>query len=97
MKTKFNGPVLILPDWKFSQPDARVPHRRRIIAHYKVPGIRLEYFVCENHKRTLFWVKAVGPGIAGDFCRVSHTVSTTSKDLAALWVQAVTAGNVRIE
>lgn len=95
MKTKFDGPKLILPDWNFDKPSPRTPNRRHILAqHY---ADKLDYFVLCNHARNLFWVKAVGPGLAGNQSRRSHTVTTRSQALAQLWIEAVKSGNVAVE
>lgn len=94
MKPYFNGPKLILPDWHFGGTDARVPHRSHTLAFHR-NGLT-QYFVNANHKESLFWVQALAPGFAGDCSRASHTCATRSKDLAALWIEAVKAGNVGI-
>ena len=94
-KTRFNGDKLLLPDWNFGHIDSRVPHRRHTLAEHRDGPIR--YVVSANHKKTLFWVHAVGPGFAGDNSRRSHTVTTRSESLARLWIQAVQAGKVGIE
>lgn len=96
MKPHFNGPKLLLPEWTFSiiRKDARVPHRSRTLAFHREGNT--QYFVCANYKQTLFWVKAIAPGFAGDRSRASLTCSTRSRTLADLWVKAVEAGNVGI-
>lgn len=92
LKPRFNGDVLILPEWSYAARDARVPHRRRILAFY--PEQKRIYFVCSNLKRTLFWVHATGPGFAGDRSRHSLTCATKDEALAETWIAAVASGKV---
>jgi len=94
MKAHFNGDTLVLPAWHFSQRQPRVPHRSRGMAWSRVG--RRQYFVSCNHKRTLFWVRAMGPGFAGECSRHSMTCTTRKKDLAEKWIAAVAAGKVRV-
>jgi hypothetical protein len=58
---------------------------------------KLSFHVHSNHGGSLFWAHCSGPGFAGDRSRYSLTVTTRSKELAALWVEAVKAGKVRVE
>lgn len=94
-KAKFDGPWLILPDWKFSNRDPRVPHRHSVLAQCAID--RNKFYVCCNRCDNLFWVYATGPGLAGDNSRASNTVTTRSRTLADLWADAVRSGQVRIE
>lgn len=95
-KTTFNGDTLILPDWSFGSTDARVPHRKYIVAQCDL-GAGVTVWVRRNQPASLFWVHASGPGLAGDRSRRSNTVATNSKGLANLWINAVNQGKVRIE
>lgn len=96
VKPTFEGEQLILPDWKYSGRDARVPHRRSVLAEY-TDG-RNKFFVCRNHRsfRGLWWVHATGYGFAGENSRASHTCATRNETLAAKWIAAVQQGRVKI-
>lgn len=94
VKPTFEGEQLILPDWKYSGRDARVPHRSRTLAFHRQGAA--QYFVCANHKRTLFWVHAIAPGFSGDCSRASHTCTTRNEAIAAQWIAAVQQGRVKI-
>ena len=94
-RAKFDGRVLVLPKWSMLNTDAPVPHRRRCLASCHKDGI--DYFVCCNHKRKLFWIHAVGDGFAGSRSRASNTVSTRDGAKANAWVESVSSGHVRIE
>lgn len=95
MKTKFDGVNLVLPKWKFTNPFVRVPHRHKSLATH-TKG-KVEFRVACNRPETLFWVKAVGPGLAGDYSRVSSTVTTRCEKLANLWIEFVKSGKVTVE
>lgn len=86
---------LILPKWNYPNPFVRVPRRHKILATYTNEGI--EFCVACNHPKTLFWIKAVGPGFSGMRSNLSRTITTRSEQLANLWIAAVDSGNVRIE
>lgn len=94
MKATFDGDVLVLPRWSFAAGNPRVPHRSSTLAFWKAGAI--SYFVSANRNETLFWVRAVGPGFAGDFSRYSHTVTTRKRELAELWIKSVTTGKVTV-
>lgn len=92
----FDGDQLILPDWHFGGIDARVPHRRYVLAQHS--DGRNKFFVCRNHGafRGLWWVHATGDGFAGENSRASHTCATRNETLAAKWIAAVQQGRVKI-
>ena len=94
MKPHFDGETLVLPRWQFGRPQPRVPHRSYTLARSR-DGVR-QYFVNTNHKKTLFWVNAIGPGFAGECSRHSMTCATRNKDLADKWIAAVGTGKVRV-
>jgi len=94
-RARFDGRILVLPAWSMLNTDANVPHRRRILATCHLDGV--DYFVCCNHKRKLFWVHAVGKGFAGDFSRASNAVATRDGAKANAWVESVNSKQVRIE
>ena len=96
MRHRFDGDTLVLPEWKFSGGDPRVPHRSKVLAACRL-GDKVHAYVQTNQPHSLFWVHVVGPGFAGDRCRRSHTVTTRNARLAEQWIQAVKAGKVKIE
>lgn len=94
MKATIENGILTLPNWSFSKPCPRVPHRRYDLASFKAG--ELEYIVSHNHPRSLFWVRCVGPGFAGPRCKRSATITTRDAGLAAVWVEKVNAGLVAV-
>lgn len=94
MKLYFDSGVLVLPKWRFSGKDARVPHRSHVLAECQIG--REHFYVEANHRETLFWVHAVGPGFAGDRSRSSLTCATRNQDIAMSWLDAVRHARVRI-
>ena len=88
--------TLILPDWSFSNPYVRVPHRSYDLATCTIG--KQTFRVRRNHPGTLYWVDCVGDGFAGGGCsRNSHTVTTRSADTAHQWAEAVRQGKVKVE
>ena len=96
-KPHFEGDMLVIPRWQFTQRDAKVPHRHYNMATYD--SGKAAFYVNRNHRsfRGLFWIHAVGDGFAGKHSRVSLTCSTRNADLAEQWANAVNSGYVRID
>lgn len=88
------GRDLVLPRWRMNQ-DAIVPHRSSELATW-TRGNETFHVRC-NKKRSLFWVYAVGPGFAGPNSKSSRVCSTRKHSLAAVWIDCVRTGFVRVE
>lgn len=95
MKPTIEYGILILPDWSFSKPCPRVPHRSYDIARFT--SGELEYIVSHNQPRSLFWVRCVGPGFAGPRCKRSATCVTRNPVIAAHWAELVQSGSVAVK
>jgi hypothetical protein len=83
---------LILPAFTLFGSDARLPHRRRVVARY-VDGNGVEFEVSANYGRVAkrWWVRASKGGF-----RMTNTAGTSSPTIAAQWIVVVEAGNVAL-
>lgn len=86
---------MVLPSFELLARQPKMPNSVNVVARKTVPnqyGTPIIYQVFRNRKGTSWWVAASLGGM-----RMSNTLHTTVATKAAVWIDAVTTGNISVE